>query len=80
MTLRDIMKYIESEYKVINATPCEVCGGDFFAEDIKVALIDDIPYDICSCVCSNCGHEKVFEFSAPFIEEKEIKKIKRNLN
>lgn len=80
MTLKDIMKYIESEYEVINLTPCEVCGGDYFAEDLTIALIDDIPYDICQCTCSNCGHEKVFEFCAPFIEENNIRKIKKNLN
>lgn len=80
MTLRDIMKYIESEYEVINLTPCEVCGGDYQAEEVQIALIDDVPYDICQCSCCNCGHEKVFEFCAPFIEEKKLKKIKRNLN
>lgn len=80
MTVRDIMKYIESEYEVINLTPCEVCGGDFFVEDLSIALIDDIPYDVCSCVCSDCGHEKLFEFCAPFIEEKAIKKAKHKLH
>lgn len=80
MTVRDIMKYIESEYKVINHTPCDVCGGDYLTEDIEIALIDDIPFDICSCVCSNCGHEKIFEFIAPYIEGKRINKLKKNLN
>ncbi|SKA91092.1 hypothetical protein SAMN05428976_1169 [Clostridium sp. USBA 49] len=80
MTLRDIMKYIESEYKVINHTPCEICGGDYLTEDIQIALIDDIPYDLCACVCSHCGHEKIFEFSAPFINENGMKKIRNNLN
>lgn len=80
MTLRDIMKYIESEYKVINHTPCEMCGGDYLTEDIEIAFIDDIPYDVCSCTCANCGHEKIFEFSAPFIDERKIKKLKSNLN
>jgi hypothetical protein len=80
MTVREIMKYIESEYKVINHTPCEVCGGDFITEEIELALIDDIPFDICSCVCSNCGHERAFEFIAPFIDEKHTSKLKKNLN
>lgn len=80
MTVRDIMKYIESEYRIISHTPCEVCGGDFLTEEIEVALIDDMPFDICSCVCSNCGHERVFEFNAPFIEGKIKSKIKKNLN
>ena len=80
MTIRDIMKYIESEFKVINHTPCEVCGGDYLTEDIQIAVIDDIPYDLCACICSLCGHERIFEFSAPFIENKSIKSIKKNLN
>lgn len=80
MTIREIMKFIESEYSVINRTPCEICGGEFFADDLEVALIDDNPYDICSCVCSNCGHERIFEFNAPFIEDRSIKKANKNLN
>ena len=80
MTIREIMKFIESEYTVINRTPCEICGGEFFADDLEVALIDDNPYDICSCVCSKCGHERIFEFNAPFIEDRSIKKINKNLN
>lgn len=80
MTVRDIMKYIESEYKVINLTPCEVCGGDYLTEEIEIALIDDIPFDICSCVCSSCGHERVFEFIAPYIEGKKANNLKKNLN
>lgn len=80
MTIKDIMKYIESEYKIITHTPCEVCGADYLTENIQVALIDDIPYDICSCICSNCGHEKIFEFNAPFIKEKSSKKMKNILN
>ncbi|MCM0647780.1 metal-binding protein [Clostridium swellfunianum] len=77
MTVRDIMKYIESEFKIINHTPCEICGGDYFAEDTHIAIIDDVPYDLCTCTCSNCGHEKTFEFSAPFLENKQSRK---NLN
>lgn len=80
MTVRDIMKYIESEFKIINHTPCEVCGGGFIAEEIQIAFINDLPYDICACTCSNCGHSKIFEFSAPFIEDTFEKKFKKNLN
>jgi hypothetical protein len=80
MTIREIMKFIESEYTVISRTPCEICGGEFFADDLEVALIDDSPYDICSCVCSKCGHERIFEFNAPFIEDRSIKKVNKNLN
>ncbi len=80
MTIKDIMKYIESEYKVINETPCEICGGDYIAEDLEIALIDGIPFDICDCICSSCGHEKEFLFTAPFIEDKDYKKIVKTLN
>ncbi|MBU5486217.1 metal-binding protein [Clostridium sp. MSJ-11] len=77
MTIKDIMEFIESEYKIINNTPCEVCGGEYFADDLNVDLIDDIPHDICICVCSDCGHEKIFEFYAPFIDEIHKRKRKK---
>jgi hypothetical protein len=79
MILTDIMKYIESEYNIINNTPCEVCGGDYEAEQLEILLIDDVPFDVCECSCCNCGHEKTFEFYAPFINEKDLKNLK-NLN
>jgi hypothetical protein len=79
MTIREIMKFIESEYEVINRTPCEVCGGDYFAEDLEVSVIDGEPFDICECICANCGHERAFMFFAPFIIENR-KKLKHNLN
>ena len=80
MTVKDMMKFIESEYQVINDTPCEVCGGDFFAEYLDVDLINGMPYDVCECTCSDCGYEKTFEFFAPFIDEKSRKKIKKMMN
>lgn len=80
MTIKEIMKYIESEYNIINSTPCEVCGGEYFADNLQIDLIDGIPYDVCSCVCSHCGHEKTFEFYAPFVDEKDKKKLKNTLN
>lgn len=80
MTAREIMKYIESEYHVINHTPCELCGGEFHAEEVEIALIDDMPYDVLVCVCENCGNERTFEFSAPFIEDKKTRKKKVFLN
>lgn len=72
MTINDIMKYIESEYTIINHTPCEICGGDYFVEDIGVALIDSLPFDVCNCTCSKCNHEKAFIFRAPFIDDQKI--------
>jgi hypothetical protein len=77
MVLRDIMKYIESEYGIINSTPCEVCGGSFAAESLEVHIVDNIPYDICVCACSECGHEKSFSFCAPFIDDALFKTVKR---
>ncbi len=80
MTVKDIMKFIESEFCIINDTPCEICGGDYFAECLDIDLINGIPFDVCECTCSNCGHEKTFQFSAPFIDKKSQKKIKKMMN
>lgn len=80
MTIRDIMKYIESEFSVINDTPCEICGGKYVAEDLKIDIVDGVPYDVCDCICSNCGYEKTFEFCAPFVDENSLKKAKNILN
>ncbi|MCI1944907.1 metal-binding protein [Clostridium luticellarii] len=80
MTIRDIMKYIESEYSVINDTPCEICGGDYIAKDSDIVVINGIPYDICDCICSECGHEKTFQFCAPFAEDTGTTSIKNMLN
>jgi hypothetical protein len=67
MILTDIMKYVESEYNVINNTPCEICGGSYEAEELEIVIVDGEPFDVCLCFCSKCGHEKVFEFPAPFV-------------
>lgn len=80
MTIRDIMKYIESEFLVINDTPCEICGGEYVAEDLKIDIVDGVPYDVCDCICSNCGYEKTFEFCAPFVDEDSLKNAKNILN
>ncbi|MDP4178238.1 MAG: metal-binding protein [Bacillota bacterium] len=80
MTYREIMKYIESEYNIINSTPCHVCGGKYLANDLEVVLMDNMPYDVCECVCTKCGNEKTFEFVAPFIEDKYMKRYKKLLS
>lgn len=80
MVLNDIMKYIESEFSVINDTHCEVCGGDYLAQELEVEIIDGVPYDVCDCICSSCGYEKSFEFFAPFVDEKRFGKLKSKLN
>lgn len=78
MTLREIMKYIESEFSIINKTPCDICGGSYLTKDLSINLLDSIPYDICDCICSNCGHKKIFKFYAPFIDESKKKIIQNN--
>ncbi|OFI05510.1 hypothetical protein CLOACE_16680 [Clostridium acetireducens DSM 10703] len=80
MNIRDIMKYIESEYSVINDTPCEICGGNYIADCLEIDIINGFPYDVCTCVCENCGYEKTFTFSAPFIDENHFKKTKKTMN
>lgn len=80
MLLNDIMKYIESEYNIINSTPCEICGGEFIAEDLEIHIIDNIPYDVCICTCSECGHEKSFTFCAPFIDDNLLDLAKQSMN
>lgn len=75
-----MMKYIESEYSIINNTPCAICGGDFFAEGMGIEVVNGIPYDICECVCSNCGNEKIFEFVSPVSSYDKLKKIRKKLN
>lgn len=81
MYLNNIMKYIESEYVIINNTPCSICGGKYIAEEIAIALIDKEPYDICECVCNDCGHEKTFKFYAPFISDETFSdKFRENMN
>lgn len=79
MFINDIMKYIESEYTIINSTPCEICGNPYMAEELDRIYIDGIAYDVCYCICENCGHEKTFTFPAPFHEE-EFHKVKDKLN
>ncbi|MEL7596812.1 MAG: metal-binding protein [Clostridiaceae bacterium] len=80
MVLRDIMKYIESEYGIINSTPCQICGSSYIVEDLEIHIIDNIPYDVCICVCPECGHEKIFTFCAPFAQDQEVLRLaKQNM-
>lgn len=67
MNLNDIMSYMESEIEIINDTPCELCGSDFVADEQNIEFIDGYPHTITSCLCNVCGHNRDFEFSAPFI-------------
>jgi hypothetical protein len=69
MNAQEAMRYVESEYEIIKLTPCEICGGEYLQNYQEVVSRDDLMYDILTCVCSNCGHEKSFEFHAPYLEE-----------
>lgn len=80
MIVRDFMKYVESEYIVINNTPCEVCGGHFETEDIDLDVSEGTPYDSIFCVCPDCGYEKIFNFTMPFMEEGNISLNSKDLN
>lgn len=67
MNMNELMKFVESEYIVINNTPCEVCGGSYLTESVGFSLENGTPHNLTSCVCERCGHEKEFLFRAPFI-------------
>lgn len=69
MILKDTMTYLESESSIMFHTPCEICGGNFYIEELYVEYIYDSPYHLCVCTCEDCGNEKVFLFSAPYLQE-----------
>ena len=69
MDAREAMRYVESEYEIVRLTPCEVCGGEYLQNYQEIISKDDLMYDILICTCANCGHEKIFEFHAPYLEE-----------
>jgi hypothetical protein len=74
------MKYIESEYKIINLTPCEFCGGKYLPNEQELHIIEDEPFNICECVCEKCGSVKDFVFFAPFFMELEPEDYNSELN
>ena len=78
MNTQEAMRYVESEYEVVRLTPCEVCGGEYLQNYQEIVSKEDFVYDILICVCSKCGHEKAFEFHAPYLEE--LKKRSRKSN
>lgn len=80
MIFRDFMKYIESEYTIVNNTPCEVCGGQYEAEEMDINILEGIPYDTMVCTCSKCGHERIFSFTIPVIDKKGFTVDKKDLN
>lgn len=72
--IEEIMKYIESEFVIINNTPCEICGGCYLTDNTLISLRDGMAFDICQCICEDCGHEKQFHFSAPFVIDRTFSK------
>lgn len=78
LNVRELMKYIESEYIIINNTPCSICGGKFITEGNGFNFEGGIPSNVTTCYCENCGNRKEFFFRAPFAGvnmEAEIKEL-----
>lgn len=65
MNVRELMKYIESEFIIINNTPCNICGGRYITESSGFNIEDGTPSNVTSCVCEDCGNRKEFFFRAP---------------
>lgn len=61
----ELMKFIESEYIIINNTPCEICGGNFITEGTGFNFQDGVPSTVSACVCERCGNRKDFLFRSP---------------
>ncbi len=80
MNLNEVMKFVESEYIVINNTPCELCGGNFLTESVGLSFDSGKAENITQCVCENCGHEREFSFRAPFINTMNADVSKEELN
>lgn len=66
MNVSELMKYIESEYIIINNTPCSICGGNYITEGNGFNFEGGVPSNITSCYCEVCGNRKEFLFRAPF--------------
>lgn len=79
MNIREIMKYIESEFIIINNTPCNICGGRYITESSGFDIENGQPSNITSCVCEDCGSKKDFYFRAP-IGGLSLQKDKKELN
>lgn len=62
MDIFNIPKYIETEFVVINNSPCPICGGSYITNDFFVSIENDSVFDIMSCMCENCGNSKDFKF------------------
>ncbi|HSP48309.1 MAG TPA: metal-binding protein [Clostridiaceae bacterium] len=67
MNLNEVMRFVESEYVVINNTPCEICGGEYITESVGLSFDEGRAKNVSTCVCENCGNEREFLFRAPFV-------------
>ncbi len=65
MNVREVMKFIESEFIIINNTPCNICGGRYITESSGFNIEEGTPSNVTSCVCEGCGNRKEFFFRAP---------------
>ncbi|SHK07627.1 hypothetical protein SAMN02745248_01710 [Hathewaya proteolytica DSM 3090] len=69
MILKDVITYLDSENYIIHNTPCMICGSQLEIEGLYVETILGLPHHLCICRCPNCGEEKVFIFSAPYLKD-----------
>ncbi|MBP1917797.1 metal-binding protein [Youngiibacter multivorans] len=69
MILNEVMKFVESEYVIINNTPCEICGGEYITESLGLTFNNGHASNVTTCVCENCGNEREFLFRAPFVSQ-----------
>ncbi|PKK39949.1 hypothetical protein ABB02_00738 [Clostridiaceae bacterium JG1575] len=67
MNVMDAMRFIESEFIIINSTPCSVCGGHYITESSGFHVADHAAMNVTSCYCERCGSRKDFSFRAPQI-------------
>lgn len=65
MNVKELMQFVESEYVVINNTPCEICGGRYITEANGFNFENGVPSNVSSCVCESCGNKREFYFRAP---------------
>lgn len=83
MNLNDSMKYIESEYEIINSTNCNLCNANFTITKLDIEFFNNIAHKIYYCSCEKCDKEKLFIFNAPYvsnINDKILIKSKFNRN
>ena len=65
MDYRQLMEFVESEYIIINNTPCDICGGEYITEGTGFHFENGVPSTVSACVCERCGNRKDFLFRSP---------------